>query len=152
MRDYTKIQAWKLRRAAFSIPANIAEGSARESKRDYLHFLYISRGSLMETKYFIHLSRRLGYLGDEDFRRLDEVAGQTFACLQGLIQAVERESGKLAKVTATLTSLVVLGIARFGFWPLVSGLLSLAGIGPRYTRSLVFSPWSPLRSAHSARA
>jgi len=117
MRDYTKIQAWKLRRAAFSIPANIAEGSARESKRDYLHFLYISRGSLMETKYFIHLSRRLGYLGDEDFRRLDEVAGQTFACLQGLIQAVERESGKLAKITATLTSLVVLGMCR-----LVSGL------------------------------
>jgi len=120
MRDYTKIQAWKLaddltvviyeqtqdfpkeeiygltsqlRRAAFSIPANIAEGSARESKRDYLHFLYISRGSLMETKYFIHLSRRLGYLGDEDFRRLDELAGRTFACLQGLIQAVGRNAG-----------------------------------------------------------
>ena len=93
MRDYTKIQAWKLaddltvslyehtrafpreetygltsqlRRASYSVPANIADGSSRESKRDYLHFLYIARGSLSETQYFIHLSKRLGYLSTEN--------------------------------------------------------------------------------------
>jgi four helix bundle protein len=144
MRDYTKIEAWKLaddltvaiyektrsfpreerfeltsqlRRAAFSVPANISEGSARESKRDYLHFLYISRGSLMETKYFIHLSRRLGYLQDDTHQALEQQAGQCFACLQGLIRAVERESGKLARMTATLSSFIVIGMAR-----LTSGL------------------------------
>lgn len=144
MRDYTKIQAWKLaddltviiyeqtrsfpkeeryeltsqlRRAAFSVPANITEGSARESKRDYLHFLYIARGSLMETRYFLHLSQRLGYLRDESHQALEQRASQCFACLQGLIQAVERESGKLAKLAATISSVVVLGIAR-----LASGL------------------------------
>ncbi len=37
-----------------SVTANIVEGSSRESKRDYLHFLYIARGSLSETQYFIH--------------------------------------------------------------------------------------------------
>src|SRR5438477_12121270 len=92
MRDYTKIEAWKLadnltvavyectrsfpreevygltsqlRRASYSVPANIVEGSSRESKRDYLHFLYISRGSLSEAQYFIHLACRLGYLSPE---------------------------------------------------------------------------------------
>ena len=124
MRDYTKIEAWRLaddltvavyqatqlfpreeiygvtsqlRRAACSVPANIVEGSARESKKDYLHFLYISRGSLSETQYFIHLSRRLGYLFKADAERLIGQTRQTFACLHGLIKAVERETGKYDK-------------------------------------------------------
>ena len=86
----------QLRRAAYSVPANIVEGSSRESKRDYLHFLYISRGSLSETQYFIHLSRRLGYLSDTDAEQLMNQTRQTFACLHGLIKAVEKESGKSA--------------------------------------------------------
>ncbi len=120
MRDYTKIEAWKLaddltvaaylvsktfpreevygltsqlRRASYSVPANICEGSSRESKKDYLHFLYIARGSLSETQYFIHLSRRLGYLPEADAEQLLGQTKQTFACLHGLIKAVEKESG-----------------------------------------------------------
>jgi len=146
MRDYTKIEAWKLaddltvaiyqqtktfpkeeiyaltsqlRRASYSVPANIAEGSSRESKRDYLHFLYISRGSLSETQYFIHLSRRLGYLSDTDAEQLMNQTHQTFACLHGLIKAVEKESGKFTKAIAMLTSLVVLGL--WSRSPIVSG-------------------------------
>lgn len=121
MRDYTRIQAWKLtddlavavyqatrafpkeelygltsqiRRAAYSVPANIAEGASRGSKRDYLHFLYIARGSLNETMYFIHLAQRLGYLNSDDGSSLTTQAKNAAACLQGLIKAVERESGK----------------------------------------------------------
>ena len=139
MRDYTKIEAWKLaddltvavydstrsfpreelygltsqlRRAAYSVPANIAEGSSRESKRDYLHFLYISRGSLSESQYFIHLSQRLGYLNPTDGQRLAAQTKTVFACLHGLIKAVERESGKLTKVMALLTSTLTLILAR----------------------------------------
>ena len=147
MRDYTKIEAWKLaddltvgvyqatqsfpreeiygitsqiRRAACSVPANIVEGSSRESKRDYLHFLYISRGSLSETQYFVHLSRRLGYLSDADAERLIGQTKQTFACLHGLIKAVEKETGKFAKMVATITSLLVLGVWSRGQWSVVS--------------------------------
>jgi four helix bundle protein len=140
MRDYTKIDAWRLaddltvaiyqatktypreeiygvisqlRRASYSVPANICEGSSRESKKDYLHFLYIARGSLSETQYFIHLSRRLGYLSDADAECLMRQTQETFACLHGLIRAVEKEAGKFSKMVAVVTSLLVLGLARF---------------------------------------
>jgi four helix bundle protein len=140
MRDYTKIDAWRLaddltvaiyeqtrsfpkvehygltsqiRRASYSVPANIVEGSSRESQKDYLHFLYISRGSLSETQYFVHLARRLGYLTDADAERLQAQTKQAFACLHGLIKAVERETGKFAKAAAALTSMFVICLGRF---------------------------------------
>ncbi len=139
MRDYTKIEAWKraddlavmvyeqtrrfpkeelygltaqVRRAAASVPANIAEGSARESQRDYPPFLYIARGSLTETQYFVHLAHRLGYLSDDDYRQLAEQIKGTFACLHGLIRSVERESGKISKAAASLTSTLLLCLTR----------------------------------------
>ncbi len=68
------------------------------------------RGSLSETQYFVHLSRRLGYLSDADAERLIGQTKQTFACLHGLIKAVEKETGKFAKMVATITSLVVLSL------------------------------------------
>jgi four helix bundle protein len=132
MRDYTKIEAWKLaddltvaiyqrsrslpreeiygltsqlRRAAYSVPANIAEGSARDSKKDYLHFLYIARGSLTEAQYFIHLAARLGYLNSAEADELIAKTRRVFACLHGLIQAVEKETGKLGMLVATATSI-----------------------------------------------
>jgi four helix bundle protein len=134
MRDYTKIEARRLaddltvatyertrsfpreeiygltsqlRRAAYSVPANVLEGASRESKRDYLHSLYLARGSLSETQYFLHLAQRLGYLSLKEANDLRQQTKITFACLHGLIQAVEKETGKLRKVIAATTSLIV---------------------------------------------
>ncbi len=121
MRDYTKIEAWKLaddfavavyeatnefpreeiygitsqvRRSATSVAANIVEGSARESLKDYLQFLQIARGSLSETQYFLHLSTRLGYLSNEASVDLMVLAKRTFACLHGLAKSVRAESSR----------------------------------------------------------
>jgi four helix bundle protein len=140
MRDYTKIEAWRLtddltvavyertrsfpreeiygltsqlRGAAYSVPANIVEGASRESKKDYLHFLYIARGSLSETQYFIHLARRLNYLSLEEADTLRQQTKIAFGCLHGLIRAVEKEAGKLSKVVASVTSLIVIGLMRW---------------------------------------
>ena len=77
------------------------------------------RGSLSETQYFIHLSQRLGYLSAEEADVLIGQTRQTFACLHGLVKAVEKESGKFAKMVATVTSLVVLSVWSRGQWSVV---------------------------------
>ena len=69
-----------------------AEGSARQTQKDYLHFLYIARGSLTEVQYFIHLAHRIVYLRDSQYQILGEQIKATFARLHGLIRAVEKES------------------------------------------------------------
>lgn len=137
MRDYTKIRAWQfaddltvavyaatksfpkdelyaltsqLRRAAYSVPANIVEGASRNSQKDYLHFLYIARGSLNETRYFLHLANRLGYLPTADFQLLSAQASDAISILTGLIKSVEREANPIVKTAAKLTSFLVLSL------------------------------------------
>lgn len=68
----------QLRRAASSVPANIAEGSKRHSQADYARFLNIAEGSLAEAEYFLILARDLGYIDagatDPLSGRIDQLA------------------------------------------------------------------------------
>jgi len=64
-KDETYRLVSQITRAAASVPANIAEGHARFSTREYAHFLSIAKGSLMETETFLMLAIRLGYLDEE---------------------------------------------------------------------------------------
>jgi four helix bundle protein len=115
MRDYKKIKAWELahqlaisvyrgtmcfpaseqfgitsqlRRAASSVPANIAEGSGRMTDKDFLRFLDIALGSLKETEYFLQLSNELNYLDSAEWKLLDEQTNSALKCLVGFIKAV----------------------------------------------------------------
>ena len=58
--------AAQLTRAAASVPANIAEGNARGTAREYAHFLAVAKGSLVEAETFLLLAVRLNYLREED--------------------------------------------------------------------------------------
>jgi len=66
----------QMRRAAVSIPANIAEGHSREHTKEFRNFLSVAQGSISELETEVEIATRLGYLTAEQFRRLmDHIAG-----------------------------------------------------------------------------
>ena len=78
----------QLRRAAVSIPSNIVEGCSRDSQADYLRFLFIAFGSLRELHYQLNLSKRLGFLNDEEFSLIEPKIIEAEKVLNGLIRAL----------------------------------------------------------------
>ncbi len=80
------------RRSAFSVPANIVEGCARDHQRERLQFLNTSRSSLAEVGYCVHVARRLEYIKPHQFEGLDLAIRQTSAALNGYIRSVRNGS------------------------------------------------------------
>ena len=74
----------QLRRAAISVPSNIAEGSGRTSSKDQVHFLEIAYGSLMEVSCQIDIAHELGYLSSEDDDAISEQISRVAAMLSGM--------------------------------------------------------------------
>lgn len=79
----------QLRRAAVSVPSNIAEGSKREGSQDYARLLNIAEGSLAETDYLLLLSRDLGYLDAEVAEKLRGEAEEISRMLHVLRRKVQ---------------------------------------------------------------
>jgi four helix bundle protein len=78
----------QIRRAAVSVASNIVEGCARDSEADYLRFLNIAFGSLRELHYQLNLSKRLGFLPNEDSSLIEPKVVETEKVLNGLIRAL----------------------------------------------------------------
>jgi four helix bundle protein len=74
----------QLRRCAASVPANIAEGNARDSTKDYLRFLSIAVGSLAELETFLELSVRLRFGEQAKVRTIEELVAEERRMLRGL--------------------------------------------------------------------
>ncbi len=86
----------QLRRAAISVPSNIAEGKGRHSQKDFAHFLYQARGSLLEIETQLSIARDLGYLDPVTFNRALAKAEELGRILNGLINRLESPFEKAA--------------------------------------------------------
>ena len=79
----------QVRRAAVSVPSNIAEGAARRSTPEFLRFLSIARASLAETETQLIIAQRLSYLDEPAVVRLLDSADEISRMLSGLITKLE---------------------------------------------------------------
>ena len=78
----------QIRRGAVSVPANLVEGCARRSERDYLHFVGIAIGSASEVRYLIGLAVRLGFAIPADGERLKVGYSRIIRALQALVSSL----------------------------------------------------------------
>jgi len=75
----------QIRRAAISIPSNIAEGAARQTKKEFSNYLHISQGSLSELDTQIELAKQFNYIDEAKYRTLDERMQRIDKMITGLI-------------------------------------------------------------------
>lgn len=78
-------------RAVISIPTNIAEGFGRFTRKDYIHFLIISRGSICEVQYLILFSKDLNYISVSEYSNLKNELDDIGKMVNGLISSLRKK-------------------------------------------------------------
>ncbi|MFH1597424.1 MAG: four helix bundle protein [Pseudomonadota bacterium] len=79
----------QIRRAAVSVPSNIAEGHGKLSRKEYQHFLGHARGSLAEVETQMMIAQNLGYLNAEVVSRMLDLSGEVGRILNGLLASLK---------------------------------------------------------------
>lgn len=78
----------QIRRAAVSIPTNVAEGCGKFTKKDFANFLQIAFGSAQEVEYLSLLSSELNYFNKTDYQKIESLNNEVKAMLISLIKKV----------------------------------------------------------------
>ena len=86
----------QMRRAAISVPSNIAEGSGRHSRKEFLQFLYHARGSLLELENQVEIARDLEYLDATTCASILRKAEELGRILNGLVNRFQMELGRVS--------------------------------------------------------
>ena len=96
VRNFPKYEEYgitsQIRRSAVSIPANIAEGAARQTKKEFIQFLHTAQGSLSELDTHLEISKNLNYINEASISDISMIMGDIDRMLTGLIKSVKRES------------------------------------------------------------
>jgi four helix bundle protein len=79
----------QIRRAASSIPANLAEGSMRQSGKEFQHFIRIARGSMAEIEVWLNLSLDLRYIDQPTYNTLSSQCDEIGKLLSGLLKSIK---------------------------------------------------------------
>ena len=82
----------QMRRAAISIPSNIAEGNGRAHSKEYIQFLYLARGSLMELMTQLEIAHRLNYINIEENTEIYDQCEIILKMLHKLITSIKKKS------------------------------------------------------------
>ena len=97
----------QIRRAVVSIPSNIAEGCARESKTELAYFLRIAKGSLAELETQLLLCSSIGYLQKQELNDIFSLLDEISRMLRALLNPMSDVSGRLKRKTVSTNSELV---------------------------------------------
>ena len=80
----------QLRRAAVSVLANIVEGRGKATDKDFVRFLYISKGSLNECQCYLELARTLEFINEKQFQSIEKTRGEVGYLLYKMIATIQK--------------------------------------------------------------
>lgn len=84
----------QIQKAAVSVPANIAEGQARQYVKEFIHHLSIAQGSLAEVETYVQLAERLGYVNKGGVQTILITADQVARMIAGLQKSLKKSKTK----------------------------------------------------------
>jgi four helix bundle protein len=93
----------QIRRAALSVPTNIAEGAAKRGSREFRRYLDIANGSLAELSYLLRFTKDRGLISQDTFDLLSEHKDQTGRLTYGLYASLGKRRGGASRPTDSLT-------------------------------------------------
>ncbi len=80
----------QITRAAVSIPANIAEGSSRDSDKDYARFLQIALGSSFEVQTYLIIAREMNLVGSEELDKVETLLEEEIKMIHGFLRTLKQ--------------------------------------------------------------
>lgn len=98
---FSKLLISQLIRSAISVPSNIAEGFERESRKEFINFLSIAKGSNGEFLTQIMIAKEVGLIGEDEFNQLSSISNKIGLMLRGLIKYLTECNYKGQKFKST---------------------------------------------------